>query len=326
MNKQKQIDKAAAYWFACNKEGFTPNQKIDFEKWLNEDKENKKAYEDLNKIEALCQCLNEDYLENLMDEVQKGAKKTKIFEKLKTYAVAASFLIVIFAGFFQGFNYYFQPNYEKSFITKINPEKIILPDGSKLSIDAKTKIHVEFYKKQRLVNLIGGQVMFRVKKSKDRPFNIISNHTHIQVVGTTFEVKNLADITTVKVKEGVVKVSKINPYTQKLQTLKLLTKGEKIVLNKFGKVLNLSTTSVKDIALWENNQLIFDNTNIEEALKEFSKYTNKKIKLNNNKIAKLPVTGHFSTKQIEKFFKALSAIYPVKIEKKNNTIYINRIN
>ncbi|RXK13226.1 siderophore-interacting protein [Halarcobacter mediterraneus] len=324
MNKQEKIEEQAVNWYNCNKEGLTPKQKKDFNNWLNENTEHKKAYDSLNKLQTLYNSLEDEYLEELADEAIKGAKKTKILEQIKSYTIAASFFIIIFTGLFQSYNYYLQPSYINSLVTHIETIKEFkLPDNTKLALDAKTKINIKYFHNTRKIKLLYGKVFFEVEKDKNRPFNIISNKTHIQVVGTSFEVENQENKTTIKVKEGIVKISKINDF-ENLQTITLLKKGQELTLNKSSKVLNKSTIDINNIALWKNNKLFFDNKSLKEAVKEFSKYTRNKITIESKDIINFPITGHFNTNEIDKFLLALKTIYPIKIRKEKNIIYINK--
>ncbi|RXJ68921.1 hypothetical protein CRV08_05650 [Halarcobacter ebronensis] len=318
----KTVEEQASYWFACNKENISLEEKHKFRKWLDESNTHKQAYNYLIKIESLCNSLDEKYLDNLIEEAQEGAKKTKFFEYTKKYSFAATLLVLIFFSIFQGINYY-SPIYESNLETNILTNQITLLDGTKLEIDAKTKLDVKLYNKQRVVTLYYGQVMFDVAKDKSRPFNIISGQTNIRVVGTAFEVKNLDKITTISVKEGIVKISKIME-NDTLQTLALLSKGEKIILDEYGKILNLSTIPIEDIATWKSNYLIFDNTSVKDAIKVFSRYTNDKIKINYKFQEKQLITGQFKNSQIEKFFDSLTTLYPIVVEKKEDTISINK--
>ena len=320
----KKIENAASYWYACEKDGFPKWQKEAFDQWIKKDIEHKIAYEKIKKIEDIFTSLPDDYIDELEKEAISGAKKTKIIENVKYLSISAMFLLVMFSGVFKVYDYY-SPSYTNTLTTQIKPiKKLLLPDGSKLAVDVKTKIDIKYTHNQRYVDLFEGQVVFNVAKNKEIPFIIKSGNIHINVVGTSFEVRNINGKTTVKVIEGKVKVSRLNNTSNKPQIITLLTKGDQITLNKWGEVLNLSKTSIKNIALWIENKINFDNTKIKDAIKEFSRYTNLNIHINNEEISNLLITGKFSTTQTNKFFEALSSIYPISIENTKNEIILKK--
>lgn len=321
---EKQINEQALYWYSCKKEGMKKWQENDFYAWLQKDIQHKKSYEKLENIEKLCGTFSEDYIQNITNESLKGAKKTKTIEKIKSYSVAASFILILFISFFQSYSY-FLPEYENSLITQLKPIKQLdLPDGSKLAIDAKTTLNIEFYNDKRSLTLLNGQAMFKVQKDKERPFIITAGRTKIEVIGTLFEVRNIEGKTTVKVEEGIVKVSHINSFSNKPQIITSLTKGKQITLDDKGKVLKYDTIPTETIALWREDTLDFNNTPIRVAVQEFSRYTNHKIYISSPEIENFEITGKFATTQQDKFFNALKNIYPIKIDTQNNDISLSK--
>lgn len=320
MNKKQKIQNAASYWSACEKEGMHLSEQKLLKEWLNEDSEHQEAYLRQKKIEQLFSTLPSSYLDELEQEALHATKKTKIIERVKRISVAALFLLMFFSSGLQFYNYY-SPTYTNTLTTQIEPIKeFSLPDGSKLAIDVKTSLKVKYFDDKRYVKLDEGQVLFDVAKNKEQPFIIESGNTHIQVVGTSFEVRKLNGKTTVKVVEGKVKISKLIGVNNKEQALTLLTRGEQITLDTFGSVLELTKTSLQYIASWKEDTIHFHNTTIKEAVEELSRYTNNVITIKNKKIESLLVTGKFSTTQIDKFFNALGSIYSISIEKNGQNI------
>lgn len=324
MNKQEQIENQASYWYSQKKEGLSKLQNEAFLKWF-EKSEHKQAYTKLEKLEDIfINTFDDEDINELENEVLEEIKNSKKSKSLKYIGIAASFIIVLFIGLFQSYNY-FVPSFEHTLISQVKPiNNYKLPDGSDISIDAKSKLNIQIYKNQRHVNLLEGQALFDIAKDKNRPFIIDTKQTQIEVLGTKFEINTNKNQIDIKVIEGKVKVSYINPLSNNTKVLSLLTKGEQLSLNKYGKVLNFSKTSIENIALWQKNKINFDNHSIKNAVEEFSKYIEKEIIINNKDIALLPITGTFYLDKSQKFFEAITLIYPISIKTKNNTIYINK--
>ena len=83
---------------------------------------------------------------------------------------------------------------------------ITLADGSTVNLNARSRLRVEFAKKERRVELLEGQALFQVAKDKNRPFIVSSGDATVRAVGTQFDVYRRTNGTTVTVLEGRVAV------------------------------------------------------------------------------------------------------------------------
>ena len=88
-----------------------------------------------------------------------------------------------------------------------------MPDNTIVSLDAQTKMEIKYFNDKREVTLLKGNVMFDIGEDKKRPFIIYTKTNIIEDIGTSFEVGIKEKNTTVKVKEGVVRISRI--YNEK---------------------------------------------------------------------------------------------------------------
>jgi transmembrane sensor len=94
-----------------------------------------------------------------------------------------------------------------SFSTDIGERRsITLADGSTVDLNARSRLRIEFSKKERRVELVEGQALFQVSKDKSRPFIVSSGDATVRAVGTQFDVYRKATGTTVTVLEGRVAV------------------------------------------------------------------------------------------------------------------------
>jgi transmembrane sensor len=113
----------------------------------------------------------------------------------------------------------------------------ILPDGSELTLNKEARIsYANNFKRNRSIHLQQGDVFFKVTPDKSHPFVIHADKVSVLVVGTSFNVKHLADQTEVIVETGIVKVSLGNDEIT-------LQKGEKVLIsNESGKLIKEKNT------------------------------------------------------------------------------------
>lgn len=102
----------------------------------------------------------------------------------------------------------------------------VLPDGSELTLNKFS--HLKFannFTSNRRIDLASGEVFFKVKKDKKRPFVVQINRLAVEVVGTSFNVKYINQQTEIIVESGIVEVRLGN---EKIR----LYKGEKVSVSK----------------------------------------------------------------------------------------------
>ncbi|WP_228712712.1 FecR family protein [Halarcobacter mediterraneus] len=321
---ENKIKEQAVYWITCEKEGLNESQKKELKSWLKENPFHQKAYDRMKFIHQMSNSLSKENSQKLSSEVHRSLSKSKLSFKVKSYYTSAAAIVLVL--FFSLFKIYDENSlkYEKVYST--NTQSILeqsLPDGSIISLDAKTKLDIKFYKNKREAFLSNGKVMFNVEKNENRPFLITSNNIQIEVVGTKFEVISSNNKTTINVKEGKVRTYFLNDLDRKVNT-RLLTKAETITYTNQGKINKYLKLNPNKIALWQNNLISFNQISLKEALEEFSKYYDYNFDFSHKKIENYIITGEFATNQIDIFLSTITKIYPLNIDKKDKLIKISK--
>lgn len=321
MNKD-EIEQKAAYFLTCENDGFTKEQKREFDIWIKVSKEHEFTYKKVKKVQSLYQSLSKDIKNEILDSVKKDIKRDSFLRRYKKHAFAATILLFLSIGFFQT-NSYLDFNIAHNYKTDKTAQKISLPDGSNIILDAKTILKVHYFKDRRVIDLKEGNVFFNVAKNNNRPFIINTKEIRVQVLGTSFEINNQKEKIDIEVKNGIVSVQKYDKsYTKELVKL---TKGRKISFNRSSNIFSLEDIEIKNIASWKNGVLTFNDTTLKEAIDDFKKYKDMIIFLQPD-IEKLTITGAFSINDFDKFLYAISQIHTLNITKKAEKIYIYRKN
>jgi transmembrane sensor len=82
----------------------------------------------------------------------------------------------------------------------------VLDDGSKLSLDAATRVEVRFTDERRKLELLSGRAKFDVAKNPLRPFSVEAEGKVVVAVGTSFSVERLREEVRVGLYEGRIEV------------------------------------------------------------------------------------------------------------------------
>ena len=133
------------------------------------------------------------------NELQRKKETTSTTKLWYKYSIAASFLVLFSIGI--SLRLYTTEIYT---LTNENSNHI-LPDGSKIELNAATTIsyHPYWWKFNRSVNL-EGEAFFKVQKGEE--FNVISSNGTTQVLGTSFNIYSRNEEYKVYCKSGKVRV------------------------------------------------------------------------------------------------------------------------
>lgn len=315
---KESIEEKAAYFFTCKKDGFTKNQEKEFLYWIDENIEHKKAFEKLERLQLLYSSLSKNTKERISQEVHQNIKSRKTLKKTNLLKIVASVVFILGATIFT-INEYLNFGIKHIYTSNKELRDIVLPDGSKVILDAKTKLDIKYYSDKREVNISEGKALFEVSSNPNKPFIVNADMIKVEVLGTNFEVKNEKDKIAVDVISGKVKVEQNK--NDEFQQLAILTQGKHISFDKQSSKTVLKDIDIKNIASWKDGVLFFQDYSLQKAIDEFKKYKDIDIVIQKD-IQKYSISGSFGIDDIDKFIFALSKIYPIKVDKKGNSIYI----
>jgi transmembrane sensor len=149
---------------------------------------------------------------------------------------------------------------------KAGKYQLQLPDGTKVWLNADTKLHypIAFKGKERNVELMG-EAYFEVAKDKTKPFSVFSNGQKVTVLGTHFNINSYKDeghIATTLV-EGSVQVSFGN-------SKEILKPGQQSSLRN-GEI-KVSKADIHLAIAWKDGQLAFLRTDLKSVLRQIARW------------------------------------------------------
>lgn len=144
---------------------------------------------------------------------------------------------------------------------------VVLPDGSTVTLNASSQISypASFHKDKRQLQLVG-EAYFSVAKNSSWPFEVITAHQRIQVLGTKFNVRAYLDQKTVHTAlvEGSVRI-----HTERESAI--LKPGEQAASTVQGG-LRIEKAPMDHILAWTKNQFSFDGNKLTEIMDELSRW------------------------------------------------------
>jgi transmembrane sensor len=227
--------------------------------------------------------------------------------------------------------------FEQTFETAVG-ERITeqLPDGSSITLNTNTRVHVLYQDHDRIVDMERGEAHFTVAHNVERPFGVRASGHIVQAVGTAFNVRiQEAGEVEVTVTNGVVQILEddINPAVESDAKVarswwKNSTIGNGLVPGQVALLANTlpDTTLVPEVRrlnpedlenrlAWQYGVLSFESEPLKAVLDEFGRYTTIEFVLGNAELAELRIGGFYKAGDIDGLLKSLSEDLQIKAER-----------
>lgn len=193
--------------------------------------------------------------------------------------------------------------------------RIVLADGTAVSMNTRSTLSISFSDRQRRVNLQGGEATFEVAHDAARPFIVQAAGRTIRAVGTIFTVraKSKSSVSVI-VSEGRVAVSNASTGTasgagsthSNSSPTRLLEAGDRLELIG-GQIQfdRLSVNDMDDALAWQNGMIVFQGEPLVDALGEVSRYSDARFELADGSIGEMQVAGVFQIRDLDGFVDSL---------------------
>jgi len=300
----------------------SPEEQLQLEKWLDEDKENRKVFNEIfniNHINGSSPKLlvpdKEKAWQNIDRQISKKVNPVlNFFNKFK-YAAAIVVILVI------GFLFLLEKNNNRiEQLLQLQTEivspmghkiRVVLPDSSLVWMNSGStlKYQTNFNLKEREV-LLYGEAFFEVHENKSKIFRVKTGILNVDVYGTAFNIKNYDDddFQEITVIEGRVGIS------DNEKEIRQLTVGENALLNKETKTIIFSETNPNVVCAWKNNELVFDNTPFEEVIKSLERWYGVHIAIDRAMIGKHNYTFKVKTESFHEMLEMMKVMTPLDYE------------
>jgi transmembrane sensor len=233
---------------------------------------------------------------------KKEAKVIGLFSS-SLLRIAAS--IVLVSGLsYLGFRY-LNPAHTEVLLSTIDEKTLFtLPDSSQVWLKPQSQLsYTEGFEGDVREVKLNGEAFFEVKRNEEKPFVVLGQKTRVQVLGTSFVVhaKQGDQREFVVVNTGKVQFSEIAQANNQV----VLTKGDEAVFLPQQK-MEVKAKSSANAATWKTNKLVFDNTSLQQVLRDLELYLGVPVKVANKGLLQCRFTGTFDTPSAESVLIVLS--------------------
>jgi hypothetical protein len=299
--------------------------------WIRNHSDNQKRYNIL-KATYISSSFNETSNSNSDIFFKRFNKKVRAKNNYKHIAIAALFVLISF--FF--INYFNQAeiinktsdqqkelvdiNIINTVTSKGGSSNIILPDGSKVVLNADSKLSYPkiFNDSMRNVTLVG-EAFFDVKHDSKKPFIVDANEIKIKVLGTTFNVKSYSKDEKIETTLVTGKVELIKDD----ETPVILAPSQKAVFYKTQNKLKIEEVNSSNVVAWKKGKLVFKNTSMKEVVIDLERKYNVKFIINSQKLLEYEYTGTFDNLSINEVLELLIISSPISYTLQDEKIILD---
>jgi transmembrane sensor len=234
-----------------------------------------------------------------------------------------------------------EPAAAETFATRTGEQiQVTLPDGSQVSLGARSKLTVAYTRGARDVRLEAGEAFFAVQKNAARPFRVHVLDGVVTAVGTAFDVRRTNDRVLVAVAEGVVQVNDVAAAAfrhpgasapggpeRPVSPVASLRRGEAISFLSRPGEHTLEPAAVTRVdpaepARWRAGWLVYRDEPLRDVLTDIARYTDRDIVVDGNLALSSHFTGAVFKDSIIEWLESLPAAFPVSVTASGSRILV----
>jgi transmembrane sensor len=265
------------------------------------------------------------------------ASKASARRQMSLAAIAASAVLVLAlcVWFLTG------PQWH-SYSTNIGERRTVtLPDGSVMTLDARSRVRFKYTDKERRISFEQGQARFAVAKDPARPFRVRALDRTVVALGTNFNVERVSNTLFVTLIEGRVAVAPSASFDNGKSPAPApdsgsaafyrggtrnesglgqpgvagvieLTAGEGLRILD-GRAMLVPKIDLERVTAWQSGKLLFDNEPLVSAAERVNRYARRPIKVDPS-VATVGISGVFNSGDADAFVEAVTAYFPVEVD------------
>jgi transmembrane sensor len=317
---------AAARWYArLQALDCTPAERAEFARWCAADPSHAAAYAAARDIAARVTRLatSNARLRAMADAALAKPAGVPELSKRRAAGIAAALAASIVAAFgaatfLRGLPEPTAPPSATVFTSDREARSLTLDDGTVVHLDVQTELEVRFNAHQRQVWLQHGRALFDVAHDTERPFTVTAGIGRVTAVGTRFQVQRLGEAVVVTLAEGIVTVNDDRGASRRL------VPGDELSLASPDASWARRSVDTRAATSWTLGRLVFRATRLDDAVAEVNRYAGTKVRIVDDSLADLPVSGSFVVGDGRAAVGAFAAVLPLTVIEQDGELKLYR--
>jgi transmembrane sensor len=186
---------------------------------------------------------------------------------------------------------------------------VTLGDGSRLDLNAGTRLTVTLDRRARSVVLSEGEAVFDVAHDARRPFEIAAGDRTVRVIGTQFDVRRREGRLSVTVARGAVEV---RPATGAEGMAYRLHPGQRLDHQEGAAAVRVSAIEAADVLGWRSGRLVYRGEPLAQVVADLNQQFATPIRIEDPELAAVPVSGVLVLDDQAAVIRRLALLAPLK--------------
>ena len=309
----------------------TPEQEKELSRWVAANESHKKHYYEMT--ELWLSSYDKQHKNGRKNEAvyrrfaeQAGFRKQKYLFLREYTRIAAALLVGVFLGT-TGLYLFNQSNRqdEQAMIRTIevplgSRSRLQLEDGTIVWLNAGSKFSCQpgFSQKNRQV-ILEGEGYFEVKKNEQAPFFVETNQMTVNVLGTSFDIKDYSDKMN---SETTLLTGKVEIQLPNNPNSILLKPNQRIILDKETGVHEIRQVDASEYILWINEKLVCNNEKLSVILHKIKLWYGMELVCQPGTPVDQRLSLTIRKESPDEIFKLLEMIVPIRYSIKDDVIYV----
>ena len=312
---REDIERDAAQWVSREDRGLTPEEGATLSLWL-ESTPNRVAYLRLKSA------WEESAALAALQNAPEYRTRTALWRHKWPALAAASILLLVAGTSFMVLRHHWATQ-EVFYATQAGERPTLqLVDGTKIQLDANSRLRATISDAHREVTLEKGEAYFDVTHEADRPFVVVAGRHRISDLGTKFSVLKDGDDIRVVVTEGRVQIDNIDTLSP---AKPIFADGGHVVVAKADEML-LTTINPQDLSDdlgWREGRLIFNQVTLAEAAKNFNRYNSEQLVVT-GEARNIRIGGSFRADNMDVFVALIRTPLGLNVENRGETVILSK--
>ena len=218
------------------------------------------------------------------------------------------------------------------YVTGVGERRVVrLDDGSRVSLDASSRVTVAYSGDKRTLVLERGRAKFDVAKDPLRPFTVTAGQKTVVATGTAFSVELLHNQMRVLLYEGHVAVLAQPPgkiptpvrIGGHVDAGAQLKPGQELVASLSSSTATIVPADPVRSLSWEGGRLTFIDEPLARAVERVNRYADTPIIVGDATAGSYLVNGVFDAGDTRGFVSGVTAIFPVSVRNEGRQIRLD---
>lgn len=205
-------------------------------------------------------------------------------------------------------------------------ENIVLPDGSTVTLNAHSSLEYTSRWKKAAVREVWlrGEGFFQVKKTSYgtttvlQPFRVYTADVVVEVLGTSFNIRERRGITEVVLESGTIALSFRNAAHGRI----VMKPGDRVVYDPRRQQVVQDTTNAADYSAWQQGRLVLKNPTVGEITRYLEDNFGYRILLEDPRMGNKVINGPILYDSLNDALFILSTVLNTQVIKKDSTIIL----